>query len=354
MASRIKDRMRDFKKVFKENWKLFKQSKLGLIGLGIIIFFVIIAALAPFIPYAADRDPVTWFAPDEDIIEVQRVWLNSTGGNVVTVPSDIEGENFVQIYDAPVGLLSDGTEANSLLDEGGLGNQYLEVIYLSTGTAWKGVRDISPMDGTYTGLKGEKITDVIPSDLGPVVSSVRVYHNETSSVSSGAPIDSVIFITSTSGNVLAVGVHGIPPSGLSEELYTMDYTRMWMHNIGNDSISHSACIFYGNESIWTDDKVIVAGNNGTVAAYTIKGQELWNENLNGSGFYAPIAVDVSNMVVVGSEDGHFYGLDASTGAILWNSTFDRHFTTPYISAYYKNNYDPDGMVLAGTKDGYLY
>ncbi len=351
MAARIKDRIRDFKKMFKENWKLFKQSKLGLIGLGIIIFFVLIAVLAPVIPYASERDPVHWRAPPEDKIAVETLWTNSTGGTVITVP--VNASAIYPIYDTPTGLLSDGNELNEFLDEGRLSSAYLEVVYLSTGSVGKGVRDISPMDGQFVSLKGEKITSVIPDNIGPVVSSVRIYHDKTITTTSGAPLNSVIFITTSSGNIVAINAHGDPPIGLSEDLYTMDYSFRWMRHI-DDSITHSACIFYGSYGYSTDDKVIVAGDNGTVAAYSIGGVQEWSQHLSGNGFYEPIPVDVSDMVILVSKDGYVYGLNATTGAVEWNKHFNATFSAPYMSKYYDNNMDRNATCLVGTENGHLY
>lgn len=359
MAARIKDRIRDFKKVLKENWKLFKQSKLGLVGLGIIIFFILIAILAPVIPYAAERDPVKWFAPDEDIIEVDRVWKNISGGHLITIPANETA--IYPIYDTPAGLLSDGNELKDFVDEGRLPDAFLEVIYLSTGNVGKGVRDISPVDGTYTGLKGEKITEEIPHDFGAVFSSVKIYHDKNAVGSSGAPFDSIIYIGSAKGNILAIEVHGTPPyGGLAEDLYSFSYNRLWMRNIGNNmSITRSPSIYYGISNESNDDMVMVVGENESTAkvlAYsTINGNLLWSTELsNGSGFYSPIAVDISGLIVIGSEDGYFYGLDAATGSVLWSSHFEHEFTSPYLSIFYKNTYKNNAVVFAGTTDGLLY
>ena len=37
------------REAFKRNWKLFSQSKLGMIGLGIVSIFLILALLQPFL-----------------------------------------------------------------------------------------------------------------------------------------------------------------------------------------------------------------------------------------------------------------------------------------------------------------
>ena len=40
---------RDIKATLKKNWILFKQSKLGMTGLGIVIFFGFLAVLQPIL-----------------------------------------------------------------------------------------------------------------------------------------------------------------------------------------------------------------------------------------------------------------------------------------------------------------
>ena len=40
---------RDIKATIKKNWKLFKQSRLGMTGLGIVIFFGFLSILQPIL-----------------------------------------------------------------------------------------------------------------------------------------------------------------------------------------------------------------------------------------------------------------------------------------------------------------
>jgi peptide/nickel transport system permease protein len=356
MAARIKDRMRDFKKMFKENWKLFKQSKLGLIGLGIIIFFLIIAILAPVIPYAADRDPVHWKCPIEDRVQPESIWTNSTGGHVMTVPSPFDPNKAYPIVAQPDGILSSGYGLKTMLESGKEPSSYLEVVYLSTGNVGKGIRDISPSDGTYTSLQGDTITMAIPPNFGPVYSTVSIYRDKTSTASSGAPIDAMVIATSTKGNVIGVSAHGDPPQGkgTNEALYTMHYTMKWMNNIGHEAIHSSASIFYGDYGSAKDDRIIVVGDRGTAVAYKLDGTQLWRTSLNGTGFYSPISVDAEKMVVFASKDGKVYGLNASTGNILWSDSFNVTFDSVYMSYYYRDNSDNDAVVFMGTDDGHIY
>ncbi|NPA75647.1 MAG: ABC transporter permease subunit [Euryarchaeota archaeon] len=69
MASSMKwdEIKRSIKRSVKTNWNLFKQSKLGLVGLGIITFFVILAVFAPIIPYTYSVD---YLAPAGDLFEI--------------------------------------------------------------------------------------------------------------------------------------------------------------------------------------------------------------------------------------------------------------------------------------------
>ncbi len=68
---RWKDKLKGWRKLFLQNWALFKASKIGLIGLGIMIFFIVMALAAPFMNL---RDPLWWRAPDDDIVVVRKFW----------------------------------------------------------------------------------------------------------------------------------------------------------------------------------------------------------------------------------------------------------------------------------------
>ncbi len=69
--SRLKEKLRAYRKVFGQNWDLFKASKIGIVGIIIVLFFVGMAVIAPFLNL---RDPINWRAPDADIIDVTSWW----------------------------------------------------------------------------------------------------------------------------------------------------------------------------------------------------------------------------------------------------------------------------------------
>ncbi len=65
--------IRTSKRTFKKNWSMFKESKLGLVGLGIIIFFILLAVFAPIIPYTYSVD---YLAPSGDLFEIDNYTAN--------------------------------------------------------------------------------------------------------------------------------------------------------------------------------------------------------------------------------------------------------------------------------------
>ncbi|MCX8173502.1 MAG: ABC transporter permease [Thermoplasmata archaeon] len=76
VSRRTKEKIRDISKVLKTSWKMFSESITGLVGLGIIFFFVIIAVLAPVLGL---KDPMHWTAPYSDILV--GVESNATSGS---------------------------------------------------------------------------------------------------------------------------------------------------------------------------------------------------------------------------------------------------------------------------------
>jgi peptide/nickel transport system permease protein len=65
IINRWKRRINLFKREFKVNWELFKQNKLGLFGLGLLIFFGLMALLAPIMPMIDEMyKPMTGVDPE--------------------------------------------------------------------------------------------------------------------------------------------------------------------------------------------------------------------------------------------------------------------------------------------------
>jgi len=70
-SRRLRERLSVWRRLFLQNWNLFKASRIGVIGLAIMIAFVVLALAAPFMGL---RDPIRWTAPDEDLIRIETYW----------------------------------------------------------------------------------------------------------------------------------------------------------------------------------------------------------------------------------------------------------------------------------------
>ncbi|MEK6851292.1 MAG: hypothetical protein AABY30_02000, partial [Candidatus Thermoplasmatota archaeon] len=70
-SRRLRERIYVWRRLFSQNWNLFKASRIGVIGLAIMIAFVVLALAAPFMGL---RDPIRLTAPDEDLIDIVTYW----------------------------------------------------------------------------------------------------------------------------------------------------------------------------------------------------------------------------------------------------------------------------------------
>jgi len=70
-ARQLREAYHSWKRLFLQNWTLFRASRIGVVGLAIMIAFVLVALAAP---YVGLRDPIYWLAPESDTISVQQFW----------------------------------------------------------------------------------------------------------------------------------------------------------------------------------------------------------------------------------------------------------------------------------------
>ena len=83
-SRQLKEKVRDYRRSVKHSWMLFKESKMGLLGLAIMVGFVVMALISPYIGL---RDPLNWWAPDVDILRIfndeltadEITWLYNSG-----------------------------------------------------------------------------------------------------------------------------------------------------------------------------------------------------------------------------------------------------------------------------------
>jgi len=75
-SRQIKEKIRDYRRSIKHSWNLFKESRIGLVGLTIMVFFVVMALVSP---YLGLRHPLDWWAPDEDILDIKTFYAGEEG-----------------------------------------------------------------------------------------------------------------------------------------------------------------------------------------------------------------------------------------------------------------------------------
>lgn len=91
---RVREKILVWQRLFSLNWNLFKASRIGVVGLAIMVAFLLIALAAPFMGL---RDPIRWTAPDEDLIELSVYWEISSaqgGTELAIAPPITQGLSF--------------------------------------------------------------------------------------------------------------------------------------------------------------------------------------------------------------------------------------------------------------------
>src|SRR5437016_7946522 len=84
-----KERLRAYRRNLTNTWSLFKESRIGVVGIGILIVFVVLAALAP---YLGLRDPIYWRAPSEDVIALDTYWQADTSSFLFRAGNPIQSQ----------------------------------------------------------------------------------------------------------------------------------------------------------------------------------------------------------------------------------------------------------------------
>src|SRR3989442_4074220 len=87
-----KERLRAYRRNLLNTWALFKESRIGVVGIGIMIVFVILAALAP---YLGLRDPIYWRAPSEDVIALDTYWQADTASSLFGASSPTQSQGAI-------------------------------------------------------------------------------------------------------------------------------------------------------------------------------------------------------------------------------------------------------------------
>ncbi len=87
----LRERWHATRRSFASAWSLFRQSRMGVAGVVVMLIFVVLALAAPVIGL---RDPIHWRAPSEDVIELETHWVADTSTFLWEAGDPIETVSF--------------------------------------------------------------------------------------------------------------------------------------------------------------------------------------------------------------------------------------------------------------------
>ena len=159
------------------------------------------------------------------------------------------------------------------------------------------------------------------------------------------------------GKIFNRGENIQPPKPLVEFTPTLQVQKIWSTRIG-DGAGRSGVRL---QPAYADGKLYLISTDGKLEALdAATGKEIWKQSTRvGNGIwpfkrkkpgpdarYAGGPAVSGNLLVVGTLDGHVYGVDATTGKQLWSAEVDDEvISPPAIDA---------GTVYVRTNSGYVY
>jgi len=317
--ARLKEKLRNFWRTFKNNWLLFKESKIGVFGLGIIVFFVVIALLAPILDI---RDPIAFRAPEEDVITIERYWVNDLNQ---------EGKGW--------GTLG-GNTSITFVPQGISFNPWAEKIYLGASNKVFSLHpDLEEVEVLLTTTIGDISTPVVAVNYGD---------NYGTNFQ-----DYAVFVGTSEGYFYAIN----DTEPLSKSVKKLDSAV--------SSISVFNYEFNPNRGL--SDVIYVGTKEGTLYAYLATNySELWNISLDGEvhmtphpfrgegsyPIYSPSLTKDGETLVVGTGNGTLYAISTTDHTEKWNWTYNETeswSSSPIIVVEGENE-----IVYLGTDDGWLY
>ncbi|MFH0815802.1 MAG: ABC transporter permease subunit [Methanobacteriota archaeon] len=292
-SKQIVEKMRDYRRTFTRSWNLFRESRIGLIGLAIMIAFTVMAVAAPFMGL---KHPVEWTAPSIDLLEAEPYFI---------APPNITGE---VKHDVGIRIVSrDVGETNNADD-------HMDRIYVGTANtviaySFNGYK-------RYTlPLTGQVTTAVNVINLGDTSSPAGEFH--------------VIYAGCDDGslNAFVDDVYERDASAAKNEMPASDET---FRTVLDGPVSSDVAVMnvefrpVGSSSIdyRSRDRVFVGTETGTVYCFDWNLDFVWSTSLGNSSVTSVAVTDKLGIVVAGTEDGLVYGIRIADGDTAWPNPYD--------------------------------
>ncbi len=171
-----------------------------------------------------------------------------------------------------------------------------------------------------------------------------------------------VWLVALTSLVVLAGCHSFkkenvqPPTPLAKDFKpTTQVTKLWTTSVGDGAGDSGVRL----RPAFADGVLYAASTDGKVAAFdAASGKTLWSKSSRTQGWfgwgdkkradalYAGGPAAAGDLVVVGTLDGHIYGINAKDGSPRWESVVNSEvISAPVISG---------NLVIARTQDGRLY
>jgi peptide/nickel transport system permease protein len=319
-SKQIVEKFRDYKRSLLHSWNLFRESRIGLLGLAIMIAFTVMAVAAPFMGL---KHPVEWTAPSLDLLEADPYFVNPP--NVTGLVTHEMGVRIVQRVQG---------ETNAAEDN-------MDRIYVGEGSELTAY--------SYTGFRRWQL------DLTDDVSTgVRVDNFGSQDDPTGE--QHYVLVGCADGRLYSIRddiyerdqTASKTEEPTSSEIYSQVLDSEITSNIGVFNIVHrdTATATY---DYFSYDRVFVGTDSGTVYGLGIFMNTTWSVQVDNSTINSVAVADRQGIVVASTTDGKLYGMRMSDGQPVWAVPYDIGVD---ISPVAINN---DGSwIVVGASNGRLH
>jgi peptide/nickel transport system permease protein len=347
-SKQLKEKIRDYRRTIKHSWLLFKDSKIGMVGLFIMMFFIVMALVSP---YMGLRHPMDWWAPDDDILEISAYFNGDEG--VRTTGAFEQGISY-RMRPAP----GTGQSVDRLYAAGGKG----------TGFDPYGLYAYEPQQGASAWPSPFNTNSKI---------STPIMVNNFGSTTNVQEANVRIFFGCDNGRIYVIR------DGFTETWsnFAPSGERVWSHNLNGSVVGIDYHDYRGYPAILGDkpelkvnafnqyDMFFATTSNGYLYAFAGPVPEynpatssynltrptlLWEKHVSNVSLTKPAVSDNSEFVYVGTVDGWLYGFDVASGLEIpdWEGAAYR-ITEGYWSTSPVTAGIPP-VVYAATDDGIVH
>jgi hypothetical protein len=311
----------------KQSWKLYKESTVGIIGLGIVLAFVVLAILTPFIaPYSQG-----FTAPTQDEYIAQRVSNISFSSPVIA---------------SPLVIGASGTYTNYayLATKNGMIYEYN---VLNHTKVWSYDTNISNAEGFSYGFAE---TLALGSSTNPIYLVGDVYNSSgyisifyASFIPNGNYIKKPIFLTQVKLNGVFTSnpLFNAPTDPIATSTYFSKTNFAGSYGLQLYALSNSGTLYGMNLTINTKT---ITSNNMWVSHITNSYTHSFFVYGTPSGYTAPLPANMpknapypTQMIAIPANDGYLYNVNATNGHVLWKLNLGKNVNAnTTINTLYNN------------------